>query len=460
MAKTSDGSFHACGGCGYSSPKWFGRCPDCGSWEVSAHAASGEALSEAVSLGPALEAPRQIQTSLDEVDRVLDGGLVGGGVVLLAGEPGIGKSTLVLQMLAGIAGTGGKALLATGEESLAQVSGRGRRLGLQDKGVAAVAATSVSAVIASADKEKPDVLVVDSVQTLHDPELDQAPGSVTQVRECAARLVMHAKAAGTSVVLVGHVTKDGSVAGPKTLEHVVDTVLLLEGERSGALRFLRVMKNRFGSCEETGVFVMGRTGLEAVADPSSMLLADRRVGTTGSVIFPAIEGSRPVLAEVQALVSRTNAPQPRRVATGVDPKRLSLLLAVLSERGKLSLSSADVFVASAGGVLVREPAADLAVAGAIFSTCNELPLDPGLVVLGELGLGGEVRRVPGSERRLAEAKRLGFRFAITPRGVERPPEGLQVIEVSDVLEFFDRLRSLTLGAAVPAPRETASVVLK
>lgn len=443
MSKNADSSFHACAGCGYRASKWFGRCPDCGSWDVSAHAASGEAVASAVTLDPSLAVPRSISTAMSEVDRVLGGGLVAGAAVLLAGEPGIGKSTIVLQMLAGIASSGGKAMLITGEESLGQVSGRAARLQLQNAGIVAVAATSITSVLAAAEQEAPDVLVVDSVQTLQDPDLEQAPGSVTQVRDCAARLVAFAKRTGSAVVMVGHVTKDGAVAGPKTLEHVVDAVLFLEGERTGALRLLRAVKNRFGSCEETGVFVMSARGLEAVADPSSMLLADRRTGMTGSAIFPALEGSRPLLAELQALVTKDGgSPQPRRVATGVDSKRLALLLAVLVERAGLKIASHDVFIASAGGIAVREPAADLAVAAAIFSTFRDLPLEPGLAVMGELGLGGEVRRVPGIERRLAEAARLGFTVAVTPRGVERVPAGIRIIEVPDIVAAFGELSKL------------------
>jgi DNA repair protein RadA/Sms len=255
--------------------------------------------------------------------------------------------------------------------------------------------------------------------------------------------------------MVGHVTKDGSVAGPKTLEHVVDAVLFLEGERTGGLRLLRAIKNRFGTCEETGVFVMSGRGLEAVADPSSMLLDDRRVGATGSAIFPALEGSRPLLAELQALLTRDGAsPQPRRVATGVDPKRLALLLAVLVERAGLKIAGHDVFLASVGGMTVREPAADLAAAAAIFSTFQNVALDPGLVVMGELGLGGEVRRVPGIERRLAEATRLGFTVALTPRGVGRVPEGMRIIEVPDISTAFDELSRLNVvSSAAGAPRE-------
>jgi DNA repair protein RadA/Sms len=442
--------FHACSTCGYSSPKWFGRCPDCGSWDVRAHGPDGQEATTAAALNGSHPLPGSIATGVDEVDRVLGGGLVEGGVVLLAGEPGIGKSTLVLQVLAGAAGAGRKTLLVTGEESIEQVSGRVSRLQLQDRGVVAIAAVSVTAAIAASENERPDVLVVDSIQTLHDPSVEQAPGSVIQVRECAARLVRHAKETGTSLVIVGHVTKDGNVAGPKTLEHVVDTLLFLEGERTGSMRFLRVMKNRFGSCEETGVFSMSQRGLEAVADPSSMLLADRCEGMAGSAIFPALEGTRPLLAEMQALVARSNSQPARRVATGVDAKRLALILAVLSARTDLSFWDQDVYVAAAGGVAVKEPAADLAAAAALYSTISDVVLEKGLVVMGELGLGGEVRRVPGIERRLSEAARMGFTSALTPRGVERQPAGMRIIEVAHIRDAFAQLSSLT------TPREAVA----
>ncbi|MEA2460680.1 MAG: hypothetical protein QOH90_857 [Actinomycetota bacterium] len=439
----SNQGFHACATCGYASPKWFGRCPDCGSWDIAAHGPAGDLQQASTSLDASLRTPGSISTGIEEVDRVLGGGLVEGGVVLLAGEPGIGKSTLVLQVLAGVSAAGRKTLLATGEESLAQVSSRAARLGLQDKGVVATAAVAVTAAIAASEKERPEVLVVDSIQTLHDPAVEQAPGSVPQVRECAARLVRHAKETGTSLVIVGHVTKDGTVAGPKTLEHVVDTVLFLEGERTGSIRLLRVMKNRFGSCEETGVFTMSERGLEVVADPSSMLLADRCAGMAGSAIFPALEGTRPVLAEMQALVAKSNAQPARRVATGIDGKRLALILAVLSARTDLSFWDHDVYVAAAGGIAVKEPAADLAAAAALYSTMSDTILDPGLVVVGELGLGGEVRRVPAIDRRLAEASRMGFTSALAPRGVERPPPGLRIIEVSHIRDAFAHLATLT-----------------
>ena len=370
-------------------------------------------------------------TGIAEVDRVLGGGIVRGSVCLLAGEPGVGKSTLVLQVLEGLTRAGRRCLLVTGEESLDQAGMRARRLGLGLGSLRAAAATSLQAVLEAAGSERPEVIVVDSVQTLRDASLEQAPGSVVQVRECAARLVAFAKAEGTAIVLVGHVTKDGSVAGPKVLEHVVDAVLTLEGERSGALRLIRASKNRFGSCEETGVFSMTARGLEGVSDPSAMLLADRKPGAAGSIVFPALEGSRPLLVELQALVVESQLAQPRRVAIGVDARRLSLLLGIMSQRDG-SLARRDVFCAAAGGVAVREPAADLALCLAIHSAERGACMPDDLVAIGEVGLAGEVRRVPGLDRRLSEAARLGFRTALVAAGKPRRAEGITTVPVRDL----------------------------
>ena len=363
---------------------------------------------------------------------MLGGGLVSGGVVLLAGEPGIGKSTLVLQLLDGIAARGRRPLLVTGEESLGQVSLRALRLGIDATRVRAVASSSLEVTLSAATTERPDVLVVDSIQTLHSEAAEQAPGSVVQVRDCSAALIRYAKATGAVVALVGHVTKDGSVAGPKTLEHLVDVVLALDGERTGTLRLLRSVKNRFGSCDETGVLTMGETGLEPVPDPSALLLADRRDGVAGSVVFPSLEGTRPVLVELQALVARADTPQARRVAIGLDARRVALLLGVLDGRAQTSFAQQDVFAAAAGGMAVKEPAADLALCLALHSARHGRPVPDDLVAIGEIGLGGEVRRVPGVARRLAEARRFGFRRALVPRGVEDVGRGIEVTAVSDL----------------------------
>ncbi len=353
---------------------------------------------------------------------------------MLSGDPGIGKTTLVLQMIDGLVQGGHGTLLMTGEESLDQVSLRALRLGIDVTALRAAAATSLHAILESARTERPSVLVVDSIQTLEDAAHDSAAGSVVQVRECAAALVRFAKASGTAVVMIGHVTKEGTVAGPRTLEHLVDAVLSLEGERTGTFRLLRALKNRFGSCDEAGVFLMDARGLEGVEDPSALLLADRLPGVAGSTVFPALEGARPVLMEVQALVAPTKLPQPRRVAIGCDVKRLALLIAVLAQRDLCNLCDDDVFVAAAGGLQVREPAADLALCLALMSSKLTRPIPHRTIAIGEVGLAGEIRRVPGVQRRVAEAERLGFTDAIVPRGSSAASKNVRVVEVADVAQ--------------------------
>ncbi|MGH2752655.1 MAG: DNA repair protein RadA [Actinomycetota bacterium] len=439
---------HYCTACGFSSPRWFGRCPDCGEWSSAAGGSqAGDSTgAEVTTLADSHCDVERLATGIGEVDRVVGGGLVAGGAVLLAGEPGIGKSTLVLQLIDGLLASDRRALLITGEESIGQVALRAARLGVARARFRAAATASLPEVLKLSAAERPDVLVVDSVQTLENPELDQSPGSVVQVRECAARLVRHAKTTGTCVILVGHVTKEGTVAGPKALEHIVDCVLALEGERTGTVRLLRATKNRFGSCEETGVFTMGERGLEVVGDPSAMLLSDRRPGVSGSVVFCGLEGTRPVLVEIQSLVVKGSPPNVRRVPIGVDAKRLALLAGVLFNRVTLDLSDKDLFVAAAGGFVVREPAADLPVCLALHSAAHNVPVPGDVVAMGEVGLGGEVRRVPGLGRRLTEAARLGFRRALVPPGTKPAVPGLEVIEVTDVASALRATTSTT-----PAP---------
>jgi len=444
MATKQRHDVHFCTDCGFSSPRWFGRCPDCGEWSSASAVDQTEASSaiEVTSLGDGHSDVERFSTGIAEVDRVVGGGLVAGGVSLLAGEPGIGKSTLVLQLMDGLVRSQRRALLITGEESIGQVALRATRLGVAREQFRAAATSSLTDVLALVSSERPDVLVVDSVQTLENPDFDQSPGSVMQVRECAAALVRYAKAKGICMILVGHVTKDGSVAGPKTLEHMVDSVLSLEGERTGTVRLLRATKNRFGSCDETGVFTMGERGLEAVGDPSAMLLADRQTGVPGTVVFSGLEGTRPVLVELQSLVVDGSPPNVRRVAIGVDAKRLALLVAVLNSRAHLNLSDKDLFVAAAGGFVIREPAADLPLCLALHSAARNQSVADDVVAIGEVGLGGEVRRVPGLPRRLAEAARLGFRRALVPRGPTSAVTGLEIIEVADVAQA---LRAVTQG---------------
>ncbi|MGI8774583.1 MAG: DNA repair protein RadA [Actinomycetota bacterium] len=451
---------HSCLDCGFTSPRWFGRCPDCGGWSSTETVSVGTAGEGGpVDLGSAHEDAPRFSTGLPEVDRVTGGGFVRGAVILLAGEPGIGKSTLMLQLLDALRRGSRTSLLVSGEESLAQVALRARRLGIDAEGLPALASTSLHVLLKAAEAGSPDVLVVDSVQTLEDPDQEQPAGSVTQVRSCAAGLVRYAKRTGACVLLVGHVTKDGNVAGPKVLEHVVDTVLTIEGERSGAFRLLRAMKNRFGSCEETGVFTMTEHGLEAVEDPSAMFLADRRPGVEGSIVFPGLEGTRPLLMELQSLVCDTSIPQPRRVSTGIDPRRLALLLGVMTQRVDNDFGKKDVFVAAAGGLSVSEPAADLPLCLSLCSAWSGRAMDPSVVAFGEIGLGGEVRRVPGSERRLTEAYRLGFRTALVPSGVDRCPKGMRIIEIGELRDAFATLRLKGRPSRSPAEADEGTPVV-
>jgi DNA repair protein RadA/Sms len=429
MARTR--TVHRCQQCGATAPKWQGRCPGCEEWNtlVEELEAPAAASGSGPWAGTAVEPPRLIAevgteasptlpTGIDEVDRVLGGGLVPGSVTLVGGEPGIGKSTLLLQLAASVAATGRRVLYVTAEESATQVRSRAERLGAVVADLWLVAETSVPRVVAVIDEVDPEVVIVDSVQALVVPELGSAPGSVAQVRESAFRLVTEARARGTATVLVGHVTKDGALAGPRVLEHVVDTVVSFEGDRHGGLRLLRATKHRFGSTADVGVFEMGEAGLRAVADPSGMFLADRRPGVAGSVVAAVVEGRRPVLVEVQALVGRSNLPSPRRSAQGLDGGRLALLLAVLERRvGLEGLAGADVHTLAVGGVRLAEPGADLAVAMAVASAFLDVPVPAEVAVYGEVGLAGEVRRVGRGAERLAEAGRLGFTRVLGPAEV-------------------------------------------
>jgi len=435
-----------CTECGGSSRKWAGKCPTCHEWNtlveerddpVAASAAHG-AMGPRDMPVPIAEVdtdewqPRP--TGLGEVDRVLSGGFVPGSVTLLGGEPGIGKSTILLQAASSLAAGGAKTLYISAEESKQQVRLRAERLGTLRPELWLASETALPHVLAHLDDVKPDVLVVDSIQTVYEPELSSAPGSVGQVRECAARLTREAKARNISTILVGHVTKDGSLAGPRVLEHLVDTVLSFEGERHHALRMLRAVKHRFGATDELGLFEMTDRGLQPVPDPSALFLADRRKGVSGSVVFPTIEGHRPLLVELQALVMDTQIPTPRRSAQGVDSGRLSLLTAVLQQRAQVKLSGFDVYGLAVGGVTVTEPAADLALALAMASSLCGQPVPSEMVVCGEVGLGGELRQVSQLERRLNEAARLGFTKALIPRLSPDPPAGMEAVRAGTVSE--------------------------
>ncbi|HEX9530317.1 MAG TPA: DNA repair protein RadA [Acidimicrobiales bacterium] len=443
-------TIHRCGECGGSTPRWAGRCPACGAWNAlveeravarapSRPAARGVAFAAVPLTEIAPEGGAARSTGLPELDRVLGGGLVPGSVTLVGGEPGIGKSTLLLQVLAAMAGSGARGLLVSAEESPVQVQLRAERLDALHPSVWLLSETLLPTILGTAEEIRPDVVVVDSIQTVSDPDLDSAPGSVAQVRECAHQLVGLAKQQAVTTLLVGHVTKDGALAGPRVLEHLVDTVLSFEGERHHALRLLRAVKHRFGATGELGLFEMAEQGLVAVPDASGLFLADRRQGTPGSVVLPAMEGQRPLLVEVQALVAGTTNPMPRRTASGLDGGRLHLVLAVLERRARLRIPAADIYASVIGGVRVNEPAADLAMALALASAHTGVAVPHEVVACGEIGLGGEVRQVAHLARRLAEAARLGFRTAVVPAASPDGPPGLELIRVNTLGEALASL---------------------
>ena len=451
-----DKTVYRCGTCGADEPKWAGRCGTCGEWNtLEEHVVRAAAAMAAVSplVVGADRPPRPITeievldgrpdpTGIGELDRVLGGGLVPGSVTLLGGEPGVGKSTLVLQLLAQRARRGGTALYVTGEESPQQVSLRAQRLDAMHERILLAPETSLPGIISRLHSVRPGICVVDSVQTLFDPASSSAPGSLVQVRDCVHELVTHAKLHGTTMVLVGHVTKEGALAGPRVLEHVVDTVLSMEGDRHHDLRVVRATKHRFGSTQEIGLFSLGADGLESVPDASGMFLSDRRPGIPGSVVTPAIEGHRPLLVEVQALVAPSALAQPRRSAKGLDSGRLSLLLAVLERRAGLPIAGLDVYAMAVGGVRVLEPGVDLALCLALASSLTGRPVPAGLVACGEVGLGGELRRVGRLEQRLSEAARLGFTSAVVPSSAPADFPGIEVLRMpalETALTLFDLL---------------------
>ncbi len=430
MAKAK--TAYVCTECGAEHSKWQGQCTECGAWNTlseivveAAKAAAGAARRGGYA--GAADAPKVTRlaavaalaeqrnaTGIGELDRVLGGGLVAGSVVLIGGDPGIGKSTLLLQML-GTLGTGLRGLYVTGEESLAQVASRGQRLGIPLEGLEALAETSIERILAEAAGAKPDVLIIDSIQTIWTELLTAAPGSVSQVRESAARLVRFAKESGTSVFLVGHVTKEGGIAGPRVLEHMVDAVLYFEGESGSRFRILRAFKNRFGAVNELGVFAMSEKGQREVPNPSAIFLSAHAQPTPGSAVMVTREGTRPLLVEVQALVDASALPNPRRVALGLEQNRLAMLLAVLHRHGGAAVYDQDVFVNVVGGIRVQETAADLPVLLAVLSSFRDRALPDKLVAFGEVGLSGEIRPVPNGEERLREAATHGFTRAIVPK---------------------------------------------
>ena len=437
---------YVCIECEHRTRKWFGRCPECGTWDALAERSESTSRRRAGVAGagvtvrpyPEIEISHQPRSStgIGELDRVLGGGLVEGAVVLLGGEPGIGKSTLLLQAASARADNGRKVLYVSGEESLTQLRSRGDRLGVRSPNLLVAAETDVDGILEVADSAQPTLLVVDSIQAVRCSGLDSVPGSVSQVREAASRFVVWAKSSAVPVLLVGHVTKDGALAGPRVLEHVVDTVIQFEGDRHHDHRLLRARKNRFGPTDELGVFAMTEAGLVEVTDPSRLLLAERSEGAPGSVVLAAVEGTRPLLVEIQALAGEPVQGSPRRTVLGVDSNRVALILAVLQRVIGLELANRDVFVNVTGGLSIQEPAADLAVALAVVSSAMQKALPPRLVLAGEIGLTGEIRAVSRMEPRLRETRRLGFERAITPvSGLPASPvEGLQLSPARDLDE--------------------------
>ena len=445
-----------CSECGTTTGRWLGKCPGCGSFgtlveelhgsEVETRAA--RALTPVPLAEVSADEADRISTGVPELDRVLGGGLVPGSLVLVGGEPGVGKSTLLLTALGAVARGGRRTLLVTGEESAAQVALRATRLGGAES-VEILAETELDAVCATIEEERPDVCVIDSVQTLHASALGSAPGSVAQVREAAGRLLRVAKEAGVAIVLVGHVTKDGAVAGPRVLEHLVDCVLQFEGDRYHEHRILRAAKNRFGSTNELGVFEMTATGLVGVPDPSE-LFGTTHAGEVGAAVSCALEGTRPILLEIQALVAPTELAMPRRVGTGVDPKRLAMIVAVLGRHAGVPLASADVFVNVAGGVRVEEPGADLGVALAIASAQRGVPVRPSLAAFGEIGLTGRLRQTSQAERRIEECAKLGVSTVVAPAGTS----SRTAVRIAAPETLRDAIR-VALGSGAGA-RETAA----
>jgi len=441
---------YVCTDCGHEHPKWTGQCAGCGAWNSLVEDVVGDAPAAPTKRAAARPASAPVPlttanasttqatpTGIGELDRVLGGGLVPGSVTLLGGEPGIGKSTLLSQV---VGRWPGRSLYVSAEESTDQVRLRAGRLGVNSDNALLVSLSVVDDIVAAIDAAAPSLVVIDSIQTIADTSLGSAPGSVVQVRECAHRLVQEAKVRGIAVVLVGHVTKEGSIAGPRLLEHVVDTVLSFEGDRVHALRTVRAMKHRFGSTNELGLFEMTADGLRDVPDASTLFLADRQRGVAGSVVVPVLDGHRPLLVELQALTTKmTSGVPPRRSSQGFESSRLAMLLAVLDRRAGCSLSAHEVFVSVVGGIRVSDPGADLGMCVALASSLRDVAVDPTITCIGEVGLAGEVRHVAQIERRLSEAARLGFTSAIIPASASvRAPQGVKLVKVASIGEAITR----------------------
>lgn len=447
-AKTS----FSCQACGHQAPRWLGRCPDCGGWNTMKEerlAPTGKGRPPAMKTAQAQATPiadievvgedRRL-TRIGEFDRVLGGGVVPGAVILIGGDPGIGKTTLLLQALPRLASQDAPVLYVSGEESPRQIKMRGQRLGIEHPNLLILAETSLEQILKAVHEIQPAAMVVDSIQTVYTEQITSAPGSISQVQEVAGQLMWFAKRAGVPVFIIGHVTKEGAIAGPRLLEHIVDTVLYFEGDKGHSYRILRAVKNRFGSTNEIGVFEMKDGGLEEVSNPSELFLAERPQRSTGSVVVSSLEGTRPILVELQALVSSTSYAMPKRMANGVELNRVSLLLAVMEKRLGMHLSGQDVYVNVVGGMQIDEPAIDLGIVAAVTSSLREVPVEPGLLVLGEVGLGGEVRAVSQAELRIREAAKMGFKRCLLPeRNVAKieAVDGIELIGINEVGEALD-----------------------
>lgn len=460
MAQPKFKTVYVCTECGYNSPKWNGQCPSCRRWNtmeeevVSVGGAKGAAITDEVMLGEAAE-PQNINeidtndehryfTGVGELDRVLGGGLVKGSLVLLSGDPGIGKSTLLLQICRYLC-EGLRVLYVSGEESVRQIKLRANRLSVESENLFLVSQTNVENIINTIAKFKPDVVMIDSIQTMSLSSVSSSVGSITQVRECTSAFMKTAKTAEIPIFIVGHVNKDGAIAGPKVLEHIVDTVLYFEGDKNMSYRILRAIKNRFGSTNEIGVFEMRSEGLSEVQNPSQMLLSERPTGVPGSCVVCTMEGTRPILAEVQALVSKSGLAAPRRVSTGFDYSKMAMLIAVLEKRVGYYFGNLDAYLNIVGGLRLDEPAADLAVAAALVSSLADRPVDEKALVFGEVGLAGEIRSVMNAEERIREGARLGFKKCIIPKQnaikLTQSIEGMEIIGVSNIKEALSHLKN-------------------
>ncbi len=436
------------------SPKWLGKCPDCGAWNsfteekkesVTRHSsiATHFKKSEPQPLSSVTGgAGQRTSTGIGELDRVLGGGVVPGSVVLVGGDPGIGKSTLLLQALSGISGKQGKVLYVSGEESPEQVKIRAERLAINSEDIILLPETSLESIVHTATKLIPKVMVVDSIQTVYTEEILSAPGSVSQVRDCAAKLMLFAKKSDIPVFLIGHVTKEGAIAGPRVLEHIVDTVLYFEGDRGHSYRILRTVKNRFGSTNEIGIFEMSDSGLLEVENPSELFLLERPLNVSGSTVVASIEGTRPLMVEIQSLVSQTSFGMPRRTTIGVDFNRVNLLVAVLEKKAGLHLGGTDIFVNVVGGLKLIEPAVDLGVIATITSSLRDIPVDPRLFVFGEVGLSGEIRAVAQAEIRIKEAAKIGFKHAVIPFGNSEKIKNNFGMEITGARNVEDCLKAV------------------